>query len=341
MYILREGRDMAADEKNINETAEKAESAPEDTTRSIGSILGSGAGKEPSEENAPSRGIMNSENLSNLLEGLLNLLDDGERELKNAEIDKIPEQTCTGKAIRPTVNIYYLGNKLKRGTDYTIAYSNNTEVGTGKAKITGKGRYKGTRTVSFKIVKKAGSTTSTGSSASASSAGTAAKKFTVSLGTESYVYNGKARKPGVKVSVGGKTVTSSNYTAKYTANKSVGNATVTVTGKGEYKNYKGEATFTITLKKTSFSSVKAGAEGEVKLAWNKDPQAEGYQIESCTRKDFDSGIKKAAVKTNTGTETLTGLSSGKKYYVRIRSYKKVGSKNWYSDWSTARVVTVK
>ena len=35
------------------------------------------------------------------------------------------------------------------------------------------------------------------------------------------------------------------------------------------------------------------------------------------------------------------LAKGKKYYVRIRTYKTVGSTKFYSGWSAAKAVTIR
>ncbi|WP_026491271.1 CAP domain-containing protein [Butyrivibrio sp. XPD2002] len=61
----------------------------------------------------------------------------------------------TGKPITPNIKITYAGKTLKQGTDYTVSYSNNTNPGTAKATITGKGNFTGTTTRSFYIRKKA------------------------------------------------------------------------------------------------------------------------------------------------------------------------------------------
>ena len=57
----------------------------------------------------------------------------------------------TGKAITPTPTVKYDGTTLKKGTDYTVAYKNNTEIGTATITLTGKGNYTGTKSVTFKI----------------------------------------------------------------------------------------------------------------------------------------------------------------------------------------------
>lgn len=60
--------------------------------------------------------------------------------------------TYTGKAIRPKVKVIRnFENQLKVNRDYTVTYSSNKNIGTGKIKITGKGSYTGSKTISFTI----------------------------------------------------------------------------------------------------------------------------------------------------------------------------------------------
>ena len=61
-------------------------------------------------------------------------------------------QTYTGKALEPAVTVKLDGKTLAEGTDYTAAYSANTNVGTATVTVTGKGAYKGTATGTFQIV---------------------------------------------------------------------------------------------------------------------------------------------------------------------------------------------
>lgn len=72
----------------------------------------------------------------------------------------VEKQEYTGKAIKPGVTVKDGSYTLKKGTDYTISYSNNTKIGTAKALIKGKGKYSGSKKVSFQIVPKTVSITS-------------------------------------------------------------------------------------------------------------------------------------------------------------------------------------
>lgn len=81
------------------------------------------------------------------------------------------------------------------------------------------------------------------------------------------------------------------------------------------------------------SSVKASSAGynSAKITWNAGKYAKGYQVYRATSK---SG-KYTKIKTTTGTSyTDTGLSTNKTYYYKIRSYNTIGSKYYYSGYSS-------
>lgn len=58
-----------------------------------------------------------------------------------------------GSARKPTITVKHGTATLKKGTDYTVSYSNNTNAGTGTVKVTGKRNYTGSVTKTFKISK--------------------------------------------------------------------------------------------------------------------------------------------------------------------------------------------
>ena len=70
---------------------------------------------------------------------------------KKATVSGISTKAFTGKNITQSITVKYNGKTLKKGTDYTVSYSNNKKVGTATVKITGKGSYTGTITKTFKI----------------------------------------------------------------------------------------------------------------------------------------------------------------------------------------------
>ena len=63
----------------------------------------------------------------------------------------IPAKTYTGKAQTPAPKVTFNGVVLKMGTDYTVAYKNNTNAGKATVTITGKGSFTGTKTANFTI----------------------------------------------------------------------------------------------------------------------------------------------------------------------------------------------
>ena len=70
---------------------------------------------------------------------------------KKATVSGISTKAFTGKNITQSITVKYNGKTLKNGTDYTVFYSNNKNIGTATVKITGKGSFTGTITKTFKI----------------------------------------------------------------------------------------------------------------------------------------------------------------------------------------------
>ena len=163
-------------------------------------------------------------------------------------------------------------------------------------------------------------------------------KFTVK--TKNVTYNGKAQKPAVNVYAGNKKISSKYYSVSYKNNKNVGYGTVVVKGKGSYAKYSGFTTFKINLKKVSLSSVKAQKKKMV-VYWKKTGGNQGYQVQYSTSKRFSSNVKTVRLSAGKKSVTIKNIPAKKRYYVRIRSYKKVGNKIWYTGWSKAKNVRTK
>ncbi len=159
-------------------------------------------------------------------------------------------------------------------------------------------------------------------------------------GIKDAVYTGKAIKPAPVVKYKGKELVKGvDYTVKYTANKAVGAATVTVTGIGRY----GESvskTFKINPKAVALSKLTAGKR-QLTVKWKKGKDITGYEVQYSLKKNF-AGAKKIRIKNAATVETvLKKLTTGKKYYVRVRAYKTVSGKKYYSAWSKAKSAKVK
>lgn len=72
-------------------------------------------------------------------------------DFSDVTINAIPAKTYTGKALTPKVTVKYGETELVKDQDYTVAYKNNKNAGKATVTLTGKGNYKGAKTVSFTI----------------------------------------------------------------------------------------------------------------------------------------------------------------------------------------------
>lgn len=164
----------------------------------------------------------------------------------------------------------------------------------------------------------------------------------VTLSKTVYVYNGKKKKPDVTVKEGSKNLRKNvDYTVSYKNNTKVGTASVVVSGTGKYTG-KLTTTFTIVPKGTSISGKVTAKKQGFTVKWKKQSKAAtGYQIQYSTSRKFTE--KKTMTKTvkNSAITKLNvkNLKTFQKYYVRIRSYKTVMQKKYYSNWSMMKSVT--
>ena len=165
------------------------------------------------------------------------------------------------------------------------------------------------------------------------------RKLTVKV--KNVTYNGKAQKPAITVYAGKKKLSSKYYTVSYKNNKNVGYGTVVVKGKGSYGKYSGTAAFKINLKKTKLSSAKSTKKKTFTATWRKTGGNSGWQVQYSTNKKFRSGVRTVNLKADNTKLTVRKLRSRKNYYVRIRSYKKVGKQTWYSGWSNVKRVRIR
>jgi len=153
-------------------------------------------------------------------------------------------------------------------------------------------------------------------------------------------YTGKPIEPSVGIRFGERKLKkNTDFTLSYRNNKAVGTATVTVTGKG---NYKGsiKVTFRIVPKGTTISKLAAGAK-QFTVRWKKRSGVTGYQINYGLKKKAASTLKKTVKGAGKTKVTLKGLNANKTYYVRIRTYKTVKGKAYCSAWSAWKKVRTK
>ena len=312
--------------------------------------------------------------------------------------------TYTGSAQKPGATVKSGDKVLVSGTDFTVSYSNNTNAGTAKATIKGKGNYSGTITKEFTITP------------------ADISQLTASLSADIFRYNGTEQKPSVTVKSRDKMlVPDTDFTVSYSDNIDVGTATVNITGQGNYtgsmtrtftitnaripavitaksvtlnqstkktsvftaetdgkitlksSNSKivkvsgtkiipvapGKVTLTITAARgqdyekaskkisvtvrpltTSKLSLKSTAKKQATVSWTAAKSISRYQIYYSQRSDMKNA-KHITAKSSAKSAVLKNLTSKKKYYVRIRTYKTVSGKKYYSTWSSVKSVTVK
>ncbi len=235
--------------------------------------------------------------------------------------------TYDGTAKKPRVIVETVdGKTLEKGTDYTVTYaSGRKNVGTYKVTVKMIGNYTGTKVLTFKI------------------APVKVAKCTVKLSATSYTYNGKAKTPTVTVKdSAGKTLKKgTDYTVSYASGrKNVGTYKVTIKFKGNYSGTK-TLTFKIVPKAASISKLTAKSKAIAVKLNRVTTQSTGYQIQYSTSSKFTSAKTVNVTSYKTSSKTISGLKKGKKYYVRVRTYKTVGGTKIYSTWSASKSVKTK
>lgn len=162
----------------------------------------------------------------------------------------------------------------------------------------------------------------------------------IRLSTSSYTYNGRVKKSSLKIkNANGRTLVNGiDYTVSYSkGRKNVGKYKAIVKFKG---NYRGTKTlyFKINPKGTSFSKIKSYKRSFRAYFKKQTKQVTGYQVRYST----SSKMKKSKITTVKGykatSKTVKKLKAKKKYYVQVRTYKKISSGTLYSSWSKIKKV---
>ena len=198
----------------------------------------------------------------------------------------VANQTYTGKALTPDPVVKIGTTTLKKGTDYTAeSYSNNTNAGQATVTIKGKGKYGGTATGTFTI--------------------TPASLANAKVTAKAQTYTGSKLTPAPTVKLGTVTLKKgTDYTVTYRSNVNAGKATITVTGKG---NYKGTATGTFTINKAANT-----------LTINKSKATYKQSALKNGKKTFNIGAANAK-----GTLTYTPDAAAKKVGITVTKAGKV------------------
>ena len=255
---------------------------------------------------------------------------------------KLAYTSCTynGTAKKPGVTVYDVDGNTLNKTDYTVSYKNNTASGAAGVTVTFKGNYAGSITATFVIYPKAVSIKTAQSTAKGvkltwnraangtgyivyrSVNGSSFKKYKTinSLSTIPMVDSG-AKKSGTK------------YAYKIYVYKSV-NGKV-------YNSAASAVKLTYYMAAPAWKTLTNSSARAMTVKYGQTSGATGYQIQYATSSTFKGAKTSNIAGAKNVTKTVKGLAKNKRYYVRVRSYRKSGRVTYYSAWSTTKNVVIK
>lgn len=259
--------------------------------------------------------------------------------ITKCQITGIPKSVVyTGKAQEPSVVIKDGDKTLNPETDYNITYKNNLNAGKATIIITGKGAYTGSVNKTFRINK---------------------AEQEVNCPTETYakVYGCKAFRLDVKVPKGQGALSykNSNSGVVYVSRKGkitvrgMGIAYITAKA-GATKNYKASEAKIITVevrpRQQVITQLRTKGSGKIEVKCRPDIAGSGYKIECAPNISFKKG--KSSFTVNGGrsaSKTISKLKKGKRYYVRVCSFKRI-KRNGKAEtldgaWSAVKKIKVK
>lgn len=135
----------------------------------------------------------------------------------------------------------------------------------------------------------------------------------------------------------------SSKTLKYTDTKAGngGNYLYTVVAySGSYQSSSASGSRCIRMTSPTLSAPKNTASRKMTVKWKKNTKATGYQIQYSTSSSFKSYKSKTVTGKSNISKVITGLTKGKTYYVRVRSYKTYNGKKYFSTWSAKKKVKI-
>ena len=160
----------------------------------------------------------------------------------------------------------------------------------------------------------------------------------IKLSTISYTYNGQVRTPNVivKDSESNTLKKNTDYTVTYSkGRKNVGLQSVTITFKGNYSG-KRILQYKILPQKSNVVKIDTAKKQMKVYVSRKFNQVTGYQIQYATNNKFANAKTKWITNFREGKALIKGLKTKTNYYVRVRTYKTVEGKKYYSGWSTVK-----
>lgn len=251
--------------------------------------------------------------------------------------------TYNGKSLSPSPVVKVGDAVLKKGTDYSVS-GKATNPGIYQGSIKGCGKFSN---ISGKFVYciKPGALSGVKTSATQSSISVSWKKQGNNCIYEVWVYDTGAKgwKKVAQTSGSSYKITSVLVKGKKTAVKPNTEYKIRVravisgkiNGKAVVKNGSIKELKVRTNPKKLSCKVARSGKNALRMTWNKDTTVTGYQVYLSTSSNFKSGVKSVTISKNSNyAYTFKNLKKGKTYYLRIRSYKKVGKTTYYSAYSS-------
>ena len=198
----------------------------------------------------------------------------------------------TGKEIKPEVAVTLSdGTGLIFGTDYTVSYEDNTDIGTATVNVTGRGNYTGKAKGSFGI-------------------GADIKDAEIVLSMDQYIYSGKRNTPKATVVFVGKTLIENvDYTISYEDCIDAGTARVVVSGEGDYGGT-AEKTFEIAQKDITGANITIPQECYEYVSKEIRPEATVTLPDGTVLKNATEYIVDYTDNIEVGTATITVKGNG-------------------------------
>ena len=250
-------------------------------------------------------------------------------------VTSIADQNYTGYAVVPSVTVRDNGKLLIRNKDYTVSCTNNVNIGKAQMIISFKGNYAGTKSISYNIVVPK----ITNLKASGTSVRSVKLTWNAVKCSEYKIYRYvKSRNKYVCIA----TTTTNSY-----KNMGLSQATAYQFKVRAVVNGQSGATTAVQgVTKVQTPDLQLAAlDKSVKVMWDKNTKATGFQIYRMTADDdyyWWWGIDVSQMKniktvrdSKATSFTNLNLSNSKTYYYIVRAYVKIDGKNYYSDYSEA------
>ena len=243
-------------------------------------------------------------------------------------------------AVHPVMYVSFNGQLLLQDVDYKVTYSKNNAPGRATVKITGIGNFNASVSKTFII--------SPQKVNSVSIAKNSATTATVSWGKVDKVSGYEILKYDANKNSFVHAVYASADSTSYKFTKLQNSALHSYVVKA-YKTIDGDKYFgeqsdavSVFIKpaKAQLTSVTM-KNSTLNVEWKK-LDCTGYEIIYTTDSKFKKGLKTVKIKNSNKTKkAIKKLKKGKKYYVRVRTYKIVNGKKVYSSWSKVKSVKTK